>query len=65
MSISEIESAVTELSCNDLARFASWFAEFHAQAWDNQIGDDLVAGRLDTLLKEVDAEYDAGKAEPL
>jgi len=65
MSVDEIESAVAELSANDLARFSDWFAEFHAQAWDHQIESNLAAGRLDTLLKEVDSEYDAGKAKPL
>ncbi len=65
MSIGELESAVTQLSSSDLAQFASWFAEFHAQSWDEQIECDLEAGRLDTLLNEVDAEYAAGKAKPL
>ncbi len=65
MSVDEIESAVAELSSDDLAQFAAWFDAFHAQAWDHQIESDLAAGRLDPLLKEVDSEYDAGKAKPL
>lgn len=35
------------------------------QTWDEQIEDDLESGRLDTLLAEVDAEYEAGLARPL
>jgi len=56
MSVDEIESAVAELSADDLARSSDWFGEFHAQAWDKQIESDLEAGRLDKLLGEVDAE---------
>ncbi|NOZ39600.1 MAG: hypothetical protein GXP24_05165 [Planctomycetes bacterium] len=65
MSVDEIESAVADLSADELAQFAAWFDEFHAQAWDHQIESDFAAGRLDALLKEVDTEYDAGKAKPL
>ncbi len=36
-----------------------------ARAWDEQIEDDLDAGRLDALLAEVDREYEAGLARPL
>ena len=65
MSIQEIEAAITKLSAEDLAILASWFAEYRAQTWDKQIERDLDAGRLDALLAEVDAEYEAGQAKPL
>jgi hypothetical protein len=35
------------------------------QSWDQQIEEDLEAGRLDTLIAEVTAEYEAGSAHPL
>lgn len=65
MSIQEIEAAITKLSAEDLAILAAWFAEYRAQTWDKQIEHDLDAGRLDALLAEVDAEYEAGQAKPL
>ena len=65
MSIQEIEAAITKLSAEDLAVLAVWFAEYRAQTWDKQIEQDLDAGRLDALLAEVDAEYEAGQAKPL
>lgn len=43
----------------------TWLQEYPEQGWDEQIEDDLDAGRLDVLLAEVDAEYEAGLAEPL
>ena len=65
MSVKEIEIAITKLSPRDLAEFSAWFADYRAKAWDGQIGRDLDAGRLDTVIRDVDAEYDAGKAKPL
>ncbi|MCL4859969.1 MAG: DUF2281 domain-containing protein [Caldilineaceae bacterium] len=39
--------------------------EYNTTMWDQQIEHDLEAGRLDTLLAEVDAEYEAGLAKSL
>lgn len=65
MRVKEIEKAITQLSTEELAELAAWFADYHAAVWDKQIERDLDEGRLDALLKEVDEEYEAGKAEPL
>lgn len=60
MSIQELEKAVTQLPSPELAQFTAWFQEYQANIWDKQIENDLEAGRLDTLLAEVDKEYKAG-----
>lgn len=60
MSIQEIESAITQLPANELAELMAWLAAHHERGWDRQIEDDLELGRLNTLLTEVDQEYDAG-----
>jgi hypothetical protein len=65
MSVTEIEAAITELASDDLAELMSWLENYHAKVWDKQIADDLDSGRLDTVLAEVDREYEAGLAEPL
>ena len=65
MSVKEIEVAIEQLTASELAELATWFAEYQAQAWDKQIDEDLDAGRLDSLLAEIEAEYDAGQAKPL
>jgi phage terminase Nu1 subunit (DNA packaging protein) len=65
MSVTEIEAAITELTSKDLDELISWLAEHHAKIWDRQIEEDLEAGRLDSVLAEVDKEYEAGRAEPL
>jgi hypothetical protein len=43
----------------------AWLETYHAQVWDEQITQDLEAGRLDPLLAEVDKEYEAGLSKPL
>jgi hypothetical protein len=65
MSVTEIKAAITELSPEDLSNLISWLEDYHARAWDGEIESDLESGRLDTVLTEVDKEYEAGLAEPL
>ena len=65
MSVTEIESAIAQLQAKELAELMAWLQKYHEQAWDNQIEADLEAGRLDTLLAEVDKEHEAGLARPL
>jgi hypothetical protein len=65
MSVTEIEAAITELSTNDFAELREWFRAYQEKLWDKQIEHDLEAGRLDAVLAEVDAEYDAGLSRPL
>ena len=65
MSVTEIESAITQLSAKEVAELMAWLQNYHDQVWDKQIEDDLEAGRLDKLLAEVDEEHRAGLARPL
>ena len=65
MSIKDIEAAITKLSAKELADLASWFADYQASVWDEQIEKDLETGRLDHFLSEVENEYKAGKMKPL
>ncbi|MEM1041019.1 MAG: hypothetical protein AAGI91_00155 [Bacteroidota bacterium] len=65
MSIEELETAVTKLSSEDLALFAEWVAEYRANEWDRQIEEDARAGRLDALVREAEADIEAGRTRPL
>ena len=64
-SIEEIETAVSRLSKDQLARFRRWFDEYDGQVWDAQIEQDVQAGKLDALAREALAEYEAGRCKPL
>ena len=59
MSVKEIKQAITRLSLKELIELSDWLADYHAEVWDQQIARDLEAGRLDSMLEEVDQEYEA------
>ena len=64
-SIKSIEKAVEALPPAELAEFRQWFAEFDAQAWDQQLERDAVAGKLDGLAAEALADHQAGSGRVL
>ena len=64
-SIKSIEKAVEALPPGELAEFRRWFAEFDAAAWDRQIEQDAVDGKLDQLAAEALADYRMGPAREL
>ena len=57
----EVETAVSQLSPEQLADFRAWFAEFDAQRWDQQLANDVTAGRLDVLADEALRELHEGR----
>lgn len=63
--IEKLEQRIENLPPEDLAKFRAWFAEFDAQAWDRQIAADLESGKLNNLINEGRAEFNAGKAREL
>jgi hypothetical protein len=65
MSVEDLESAISRLSAEELARFAAWFEDFLADRWDRQIEADIKAGRLDAAGKRADEDFKAGRCTPL
>lgn len=65
MSVQQLETAVAELSSDELARFSQWFERYKSEQWDRQIEQDAKAGRLDAFLAEVDAEIEREGTQPL
>ena len=65
MSLSDLETAVSNLPPAELATFARWFEEYLADAWDCRIEEDIRAGRLDKAGRQADAEFEAGRCKPL
>ncbi len=50
--LKEIEKAVSQLSPQDLREFRHWFAQFDAEAWDQQFETDVATGKLDDLAEK-------------
>jgi hypothetical protein len=65
MSVEELETVVSSLSPEELARFSEWFGEFLADQWDRQIEADILTGRLDAAAKRADEDFEAGRCTPL
>ena len=65
MSLHELETAVTHLPVPELTAFAQWFEEYLADAWDRRIEEDIRAGRLDKAGRQADADFEAGRCNPL
>lgn len=63
--VKSIEKTVESLPPSELAEFRRWFAEFDAAAWDKQIEQDAVSGKLDGLAAEALADSRAGSAREL
>jgi len=63
--IQEIETAVSNLSSEELSAFRAWFAEFDAEEWDRQFERDVAAGRLDALAEEALRDFRDGRCKNL
>lgn len=65
MSVVEIEEAIKVLPASEVAVLTDWVVDYNHRIWDEQIADDLDNGKLDKLLAEVEAEFQAGLSTPL
>ena len=57
--VEEIKAAIEKLSLEQRAELARWFHGWKDDPWDRQMSRDARSGKLDKLLKEVDADIRA------
>jgi hypothetical protein len=62
--VQEIEAAIEQLPRNDLFKLTDWISSKFSDAWDNEIEEDIKAGRLDHLAQAALSEFRAGKTIP-
>ena len=63
--VQELQSAVSQLSAEEFARFREWFDKFDAEVWDRQFEEDAKSGKLDQLANQAIADFQAGKYKQL
>jgi hypothetical protein len=63
--VHEIETAVSQLSREELLVFRDWFSAFDAAAWDKQFEEDVAAGHLDALADEAIRDLREGRCREL
>ncbi len=65
MSTIELERAVQELPAEEFASFAAWFEEYLADRWDEEMEQDIAAGRLGGVAAKAKQDYREGRCTPL
>jgi hypothetical protein len=63
--VEQIEAAILKLSPQELSQVADWVLDLDEQRWDEQIEQDIAAGKLDFLAQEALAEFEAGNCRKL
>lgn len=63
--VEDLTNEVRQLNRKELAAFRDWFRKYDSDAWDREIEDDILAGRLDKLATEAIADHGAGRAKEL
>ena len=59
--VAQIRGAVKRLPRRELTKFRKWFAEYDAAQWDCEFEADVVAGKLDSIAREVLRDWQAGR----
>jgi hypothetical protein len=63
--VERIEAEILKLSPKELTRLTDWVLALNEQAWDEQIEQDIAAGKLDFLAQEALSELEAGNCRTL
>jgi hypothetical protein len=61
----EIEKALKALPVGGAQKVADWLQRYLDEKWDEQIDNDIAAGRLDKLADKAIKDYRAGRSKPL
>jgi hypothetical protein len=60
MTVEQIENAILSLSEQDFSKLRNWLLDLDYQQWDQQLEQDILNGKLDDLVSEALAEFEAG-----
>ncbi len=63
--VAEIEAAISRLTPEERAEVARCLHQWEDDEWDEQMRQDLAAGKLDRLLAKVDDDIKHGKLREL
>jgi hypothetical protein len=63
--VKQIEAEILKLSPQELSQLANWVLDLDEQRWDEQIEQDIAAGKLDFLAQEAQEEFAAGNCQTL
>ncbi|PHM11080.1 hypothetical protein [Nostoc sp. 'Peltigera malacea cyanobiont' DB3992] len=61
----EVESAIKQLSEDEVRNLAKWLQEYLDEMWDRQIEVDLASGKLDHLIAQAEEDIAANNVRDL
>jgi hypothetical protein len=61
MTLTEIKTAIEQLSFEERAQLAAWMYGWKDDEWDEQMKLDVATGKLDDVLREVEDDIRAGR----
>ena len=61
----EIETAIKQLSKDQVLQLAQWLDQYLDDDWDKQIETDLAQGKLDKLIAKAEADIKANNVRNL
>ncbi|MGD9856773.1 MAG: hypothetical protein AB7U20_17635 [Planctomycetaceae bacterium] len=65
LTLEQIEAAIESLPPEDFKKLRSWMTEYEADAWDRQIEEDALSGKLDHLVEQAREHKRQGRCRPL
>ena len=60
LTLEQLETAILQLPAHDCRKLLEWLSDLDYQRWDEELENDIVAGKLDNLAQEAIAEFEAG-----
>ncbi|MCC5617042.1 hypothetical protein LC605_18545 [Nostoc sp. CHAB 5836] len=61
----EVESAIKQLSEDEVRNLAKWLQEYLDEMWDRKIEVDLASGKLDRLIAQAEEDIAANNVRDL
>jgi hypothetical protein len=65
VSLSEIKSAIKQLSLEERADLAAWLHGWKDDEWDDQMKRDIGSGKLDDVLREIEEDIKTGRVREM
>jgi hypothetical protein len=65
VSLSEIKSAIKQLSFEQRAELAAWLHGWKDDEWDDQMKRDIAGGKLDDVLREIEEDIKTGRVREM
>ena len=65
VSLSEIKSAIKQLSFEQRAELAAWLHGWKDDEWDDQMKRDIASGKLDDVLHEIEEDIKTGRVREM